>query len=57
MLVLAEMNEHLGHAGSGVGRRELHFGHKPRLPIDVVDDGLWWGVARNAARRLNETVS
>ena len=41
-----EMNEHLGHAGSGVGRGEWHFGHRPRPTVDVVDN-----VPRSAADR------
>lgn len=50
---ILEMNEHLGHAGSGVGRTEWHFGHCLRPVTDVVDSTLRWTVDRSAARMSN----
>lgn len=51
-----EMYEHLGHAGSGVGRGEWHLGQWPRLVAEAVDNGLWW-VARWSAARLSNVGS
>lgn len=44
-----EMNEHLGHAGSGVGSGEWHFGHLVCLVTETVDNILRWAIDRAAA--------
>lgn len=47
---IIEMNEHFGHAGSGVGRGEWHFGHLLGLEDAVVDNILRWAADQSAAR-------